>query len=247
LPASVRPGPGSEGRLDPQGVTARTAPSAPAMERLAQRSSSPRRSSRWSRPWGRWVLLGALGLVALVVLYYVVTLFQVWSTGRHDEARPVDAIVVLGAAQYDGKPSPLLAGRLDHALELYREGYAETIVVTGGKQPLDRFTEAAASAAYLEERGVPAGAIVREGEGRTSYESLQGVARLLEERGLDSVLIVTDPFHSLRSRLIAEDAGLEAYVSPTTTSVVTGAGSVARHLEEAAGVAVGRLLGFDRL
>ena len=94
---------------------------------------------------------------------------------------------------------------------------------------------------------MPAEAIVREGEGRTSYESLQGVARLLEERGLDSVLIVTDPFHSLRSRLIAEDAGLEAYVSPTTTSVVTGAGSVARHLEEAAGVAVGRLLGFDRL
>jgi uncharacterized SAM-binding protein YcdF (DUF218 family) len=238
----VRPGPGSEGRVDPEGVTATTAPSAPAMERLARRSSPPSRSSRWSRPWGRWVLLGALGLVALVILYYVVTLFQVWSTGRHDEARPVDAIVVLGAAQYDGKPSPLLAGRLDHALELHREGYGDTIVVTGGKQPLDRFTEAAASAAYLEERGVPAGAILQETTGRSSWDSLRGVASLLDAAGKERVLLVSDPAHSLRIEDMAEELGLTAFTSPTDLASPLG-----RLAKEAAGVALARFIGWDRV
>ena len=189
----------------------------------------------------------ALLLLAAVTGYYLISLYQVWSTGRDDQARPVDAIVVMGAAQYDGTPSPQLAGRLDHVAELWPQGVAPLVVVTGGNQPGDRFTEAEASAAYLQDRGVPADAIVREDQGHTSYESLQGVARVLSERGLRSVLIVTDPFHSLRSRLIAEDAGLEAFVSPTPTSVVTGGRSFVRHLEEAAGVAIGRLFGFDRL
>ena len=189
----------------------------------------------------------ALLLLAAVTGYYLISLYQVWSTGRNDQARPVDAIVVMGAAQYDGTPSPQLAARLDHVVELWPQGVAPLVVVTGGNQPGDRFTEAEASAAYLQDRGVPADAIVREDHGRTSYESLQGVARVLSERGLRSVLIVTDPFHSLRSRLIAEDAGLEAFVSPTPTTVVTGGQSFVRHLEEAAGVAVGRLFGFDRL
>jgi uncharacterized SAM-binding protein YcdF (DUF218 family) len=208
-------------------------------DRMAARSPARRNAGR--------VVRALLVLLAAAAGYYLISLYQVWSTGRSDQARPVDAIVVMGAAQYDGRPSPQLAARLDHVAELWPQGLAPLVVVTGGNQPGDRFTEAEASAAYLEERGVPAEAIVREGEGRTSYESLQGVARLLEERGLDSVLIVTDPFHSLRSRLIAEDAGLEAYVSPTPTSVVTGGRSFVRHLEEAAGVAVGRLFGFDRL
>ena len=99
-----------------------------------------------------------------VVGYYLVSLYQVWSTGRSDQARPVDAIVVMGAAQYDGDPSPQLAARLDHVAELWPQGLAPLVVVTGGNQPGDRFTEAEASAAYLVERGVPADAIVLEGE-----------------------------------------------------------------------------------
>jgi uncharacterized SAM-binding protein YcdF (DUF218 family) len=194
----------------------------------------------------RVLLAGALVLVAILG-YYAVTLYQVWSTGRSDQARPVDAIVVMGAAQYDGEPSPQLAARLDHVAELWPQGLAPLVVVTGGNQPGDRFTEAEASAAYLTERGVPADVIVREDAGSNSYESLQGVARLLDERGLSSVLIVTDPYHALRSRMTAEDLGLTAYVSPTRTSVVTGGESFVRHLREAAGVAIGRLVGFDRL
>jgi uncharacterized SAM-binding protein YcdF (DUF218 family) len=153
----------------------------------------------------------------------------------------------MGAAQYDGEPSPQLAARLDHVAELWPQGLAPLVVVTGGNQPGDRFTEAEASANYLVERGVPADAIVQETTGRDTYESLQGAADLLAERGLSRVLIVTDPYHSLRSRLTAEDVGLTAYVSPTPTSVVTGGESFGRELKEAAGVAIGRLVGFDNL
>ena len=183
----------------------------------------------------------------LVAGYFAVSFLQVWSTGRTDQARPVDAIVVMGAAQYDGEPSPQLAARLDHVVELWPQGIAPLVVVTGGNRPGDRFTEAQASAAYLTERGVPADAIVLEDRGTTSYESLQGVAGLLGERGLDDVLIVTDPYHALRSRLIAEDVGLRAHVSPTPTSVVTGGAQFTHQLEEAAGVALGRIVGFDRI
>ena len=202
--------------------------------------------ARRRRIWPRLLLVLA-GVFAIVALYLLVTLWQVWSTGRSDEARPVDAIVVMGAAQYDGRPSPQLAARLDHVIDLWPEGDAPLIVVTGGNRPGDRFTEAEASAAYLEEAGIPESAILQEGEGTSSYESLEGVDALLEARGLDRVLIVTDPYHALRSKLIAEELGLTASVSPTPTSVVTGSKALERHLAEAAGVAIGRIIGFDRL
>ena len=153
----------------------------------------------------------------------------------------------MGAAQYDGRPSPQLAARLDHVVELWPQGLAPLVVVTGGNIPGDRFTEAEASASYLAERGVPMDALLLENDGSNSYESLEGVAALLAERGLDEVLIVTDPYHALRSRLIAEEVGLNASVSSTDTSVVTGGESLRRHLQEAGGVAVGRIIGFDRL
>ena len=130
---------------------------------------------------------------------------------------------------------------------LYEDGVAPLIVVTGGKQPSDRFTEAEASAQYLVDRGVPSEAIAMEGAGRTTYQSLAGAAELLDQRGLDRVVLVTDPYHALRSRLIAQDVGLTAYVSPTPTSVVRGGNSVRRHLAEAAAVALGRIIGFDHL
>ncbi len=192
-----------------------------------------------------------VGLVAALVvgsfLYYAVTLAQVVQTGRSHSAAPADAIVVMGAAQYDGRPSPQLAERLDHVLTLWNQGAAPLVMVTGGKQPADRFTEAEASRRYLVDRGIPDSAIVAETEGRTTHESLEAAAPMLIERGATSVVLVTDPYHSLRSRLIAEDLGLDVDVAATPTSVVSGWGSVRHHLEEAAGVALGRIIGFDRL
>jgi uncharacterized SAM-binding protein YcdF (DUF218 family) len=138
---------------------------------------------------------------------------------------PVDAIVVLGAAQYDGRPSPVLAARLDHALRLWAEGLSPRIVVTGGKRPGDRFTEAQASAEYLMDRGVPDEVILREVQGATSWESLAASARILRERGLGSVVLVSDPYHAKRIAGIASELGLTAFTSPTRTSPETGARS----------------------
>lgn len=194
------------------------------------------------------ILGGLAALVLLVVGYYGVTLYQVWSTGRHDEARKVDAIVVMGAAQYDGRPSPLLKARLDHALELYRAKRAPVIVVTGGKLSGDRFTEAAASRRYLRDRDVPASAILAEDRGRSTWQSLEGVVDLLAKRTPKArVLIVTDPFHCLRAKLIAEELGLRAYVSATRSSPWGSGTQFRKSLKEAAGIALGRIIGFQRL
>ncbi len=195
---------------------------------------------------GRRIVQLVIVLLLLAFGYAAFSFWQVWSTGRADQARAVDAIVVMGAAQYDGRPSPQLAARLDHAADLFAEGFAPQVVVTGGKQAGDRFTEAEASAQYLVGRGVPSDAIVQESTGTTTYESLEAARSLLDD-SVDTVLIVTDPYHALRSRLTADEVGFTAYVSSTPDSVVTGTHELRRELGEAAGVAVGRIIGFDRL
>jgi uncharacterized SAM-binding protein YcdF (DUF218 family) len=128
---------------------------------------------------------------------------------------------------------------------LWQRGVASTVVTTGGNQPGDRFTEAEASKTYLVDRGVPGDSIVLENTSRNTYDAFRGVAELLP-RG-SSVLIVTDPFHALRSRLTAREHGFDAYVSPTPTSVVVGNTARNKELKEAAGVALGRIIGFRRL
>jgi uncharacterized SAM-binding protein YcdF (DUF218 family) len=198
----------------------------------------------------RWLRIAVKTVVVVLVVavgYYAVTLFQVWSVGRSDQARPVDAIVVMGAAQYDGRPSPELQARLDQVVLLWQRGLAPLVVTTGGKLPGDRFTEAEAGTEYLVAHGVPRAAILRENVAHTSYDSLVGVRDLLVARNLRSVLLVSDPFHSLRIRLVAEELGLTAYVSPTRTSPVRGRTELLREVKEAAGIALGRIIGFRRL
>lgn len=198
--------------------------------------------SAWLRPSRIGLLIaGALAL------YYVVNVVAVVRAARSDEAGPADAIVVLGAAQYDGRPSPQLAARLDHVVTLWNEGLAERVVVTGGNQPGDRFTEASASRDYLVERGVPDSAILAEDTSHNTYDSLAAVADLLEPLGAERVLLVTDPFHTARAELIAGELGLDARSSPTPTSVVDGWESFRLELKEAAGVSIGRVIGFRRL
>jgi uncharacterized SAM-binding protein YcdF (DUF218 family) len=195
----------------------------------------------------RRLAIVAAGLVGLGLAYYGFCLYRVWHSARSDAARPADAIVVLGAAQYDGRPSPVLAARLDHALALWQKGYASRIVVTGGKKPGDRFTEATASADYLIARGVPDTAILREVHGTSTWESLAATARILRNRGFDSVLVVSDPYHSLRARDTARELGLDAHSSPTRTSPVHGWAEWKRMFREAAGVGLARFIGYRRL
>jgi uncharacterized SAM-binding protein YcdF (DUF218 family) len=153
---------------------------------------------------------------AVVVLGLLVvggTAASIWWTARGDDRTATDAIVVLGASQFDGRPSSVLEARLEHARRLYEQGVAPVVVTVGGSREGDRFTEAEAGANYLQDRGVQD--VVAVGEGRNTLDSLRAVARVFDERGWDSATVVTDPWHSLRSRAIARDVGLEARTSPT--------------------------------
>jgi uncharacterized SAM-binding protein YcdF (DUF218 family) len=191
--------------------------------------------------------LKILGIVvAGVVLYFAVTLVQVWLTSRRYDARKAQAIVVMGAAQYDGVPSPDLRARLNEALLLYKEGYAPLIAVTGSKEKGDQFTEAESGARYLEYHGVPSEDIVEAG-GDDSWKNLADVEPTLRRRGVRSALIVTDPFHEDRSMAIASDMGLTPYPTPTRTSPITNWQTVPYFMKEAFGVALGRVIGFQNL
>jgi uncharacterized SAM-binding protein YcdF (DUF218 family) len=163
-----------------------------------------------------WLKIGGL-VVLLLVAYPIYLGFQVWSQSHRDENHSADAIVVLGAAQYDGDPSPIFKARLDQAVYLYGEGFSQVVIVTGGKRAGDRFTESEAGANYLVEQGIPATAIVGEDHGTTTLESLRAVRSIADEREIDSVLLVSDPMHSERIKRIATDLEFdEVYTSPAS-------------------------------
>ena len=144
--------------------------------------------------------------------------FRIWDVGQRDDQRPADAIVVLGAAQYNGRLSAILKARLDHAIELYDGGLAPYLVVSGGKAAGDITTEAASARAYALQHGVPAAAILAEDQGRTTLESLRGVATVMRDHGLATAVFVSDRSHMLRVLRIARDEGITAFGSPTATS-----------------------------
>lgn len=193
-----------------------------------------------------------VALAAVVgVLYVGLSVFEVWRVGRNEGPSRADVIVVMGAAQYDGRPSPLLQARLDHVVVLWEKGVAPVVVVTGGNQPGDRFTEASASARYLVDAGVPEDAIVREDSSRSTWEAVNTLKRMAWTepllRDAESYVFVTDPYHSLRTRLIAEENGFDASTSATGTSPLRGGTAIGKHLKEGLGVAAGRLIGFETL
>ena len=158
-----------------------------------------------------------LAIVILVLAYPAWLAYQIWDQSHSDEVRGADAIVVLGAAQYDGRPSLVFKARLDHAAFLYGEDLSDTIVVTGGTQPGDRFTEAEAGERYLSSEGIPEEDVLGEEEGTTTLESLTAVSGIAKREGIRSVLLVSDPLHSERIKRIANDLGFEAtYTSPAS-------------------------------
>jgi uncharacterized SAM-binding protein YcdF (DUF218 family) len=163
-----------------------------------------------------------LGLaVVFVPLLWTALVVAIILYGRRDEARDADAIVVLGAAQYVGRPSPVLRARLDHALELWGKGLADRLVLTGGTGMGDTTSEAAVGRRYVMQRGVPDSAILLENEGMTTSQSLHGVAALLAGNEGRRVILVSDPFHMLRLSILARRNGLEPYPSPTKTSPIS--------------------------
>lgn len=169
--------------------------------------------------------------VVLAALGYGLLLTWVWRASRQDERVSADTIVVLGAAQYNGRPSPVLRARLDHALQLYRLGLAKIIVVTGGIGTGDRVSEATVGHRYLRQQSVPDSALVVRADGRTTAESMHSVAEWMAERELKRVLLVSDPFHMARLKLEARRVHLEPYTSPTPTSpILKGSRAEMRYL-----------------
>jgi uncharacterized SAM-binding protein YcdF (DUF218 family) len=164
--------------------------------------------------------LGRLAFAAFVGTTVVAAWmsYRIWDAGNRDEQRPADAIVVLGAAQYNGRPSSILRARVEHAIDLYDAGFARFLIVTGGKAEGDRTTEAASARSLALERGVPEAAILVEDQGRTTLESLRGVGDVLRAHGLSTALFVSDRTHMLRVLKIAGDQGITAYGSPTSSS-----------------------------
>jgi uncharacterized SAM-binding protein YcdF (DUF218 family) len=186
-------------------------------------------------------------LLAGVLLYLAATFAQVWWTAGRDRAQAAEAILVLGAAQYEGRPSPVFRARLDHAAALYAQGIAPVVVVTGGQQAGDRVSEARTADAYLQAQGIPAEALRLEVDGRTSYESLAASARFLADEGIDEIVLVSDGWHLRRSAAIAASVGLTAHPSPAPGSPYSTVGALQQMARETVGLSLGRIIGFRRL
>ena len=187
-------------------------------------------------------------VLAVPVVYGLACMVEVFWFGRHDDRRPADAIVVMGAAQWNGRPSPVLAARLDHALALYRAHVAPLVIVTGGKLPADRFTEAGVSRDYLVAHGVPADAVLAEDQGRTSWQELRTVSAMVHARVAGrrpTVVLVSDPYHERRINGMAGELGLRPRPSPARTA--NEPLLPLHYIEEAVGVGFAHIFGYRNL
>jgi len=163
----------------------------------------------------RWLVRGVLGGLVALVLVVGGTAFRVWQYGRIDDRQHADVILVLGAAEYNGKPSPILQARLDHAAALFKQGVADQIVTVGGRKPGDQYTEAEASDFYLTSYGIPGSHVLAVNSGNDTLNSMRAAADVLHDHGWNTAVLVSDPWHMYRSETMARDSGIDAWTSPT--------------------------------
>ena len=168
----------------------------------------------------KWGTFLGIATVAALFVYGVYLYQEIRDAAVRDEARPADAIVILGAAQYNGRPSPVLKARLDHALELFKNGYATAIITTGSYGPDPNFSEAQVSTKYLVQRGIDVTNIVTEQGSGTTYDSIRAASNLIRQKGWKSVLVVSDGFHLFRVKQMLSDNGIIAYTSPAPNSPI---------------------------
>jgi uncharacterized SAM-binding protein YcdF (DUF218 family) len=171
----------------------------------------------------RHPILTTLVVAALCVIGVVAASgVAVWQAAHKDEASRVDhadVILVLGAAQYGGRPSPVFESRLRHAVVLYEKGFAEFVVVLGANKPGDVTTEAEAGRVWLlANSDIPPENVSASPRGTTTLESLEAAAEFMREHDLETAFLVSDPWHNLRIRRMARDLGIQAYVSATGAS-----------------------------
>lgn len=180
-------------------------------------------------------------LLLVLVLYLFANFMDVWVASKAELDNPAPAAIVLGAAQYNGEPSPVLRARLDRALELYKESQVDLVVVTGGGKVGDVTTEAKTGYDYLRAAGIPDSALLLEVQGVSTYESVGAAARILRNRDITRAILVTDSYHSRRAQLVAEEFGMEAEVA------LVGTSSFGRLFRESVAVSIGRITSFRRL
>ena len=199
------------------------------------------------RAFVRSALILIVGVSLALVSYVGASAMSLTWAGTHQHTKTVDAIVVMGAAQYDGVPSPLLASRLEHALNLWKQKQAPVIAVTGGKRAGDRFTEGDTSRRWLTDRGVPVTDIIVESVGHSTWESVENLAPLLSEAKVHSVVVVSSSWHAQRAALSLEELGFRAHSSASADGVLSGSSEKSKLIREIAGVSLGRIIGFGTL
>ena len=168
----------------------------------------------------KWGTLFGIAVLAGISIYGIYLYGQIRDSATRDEAQHADAIVILGAAQYNGRPSPVLKARLDHAYELFKDGYAPAIITTGSYGPDPNFSEAQVSTKYLVQRGVDAASILTEQGSGTTYDSIRAASNLIHQKGWKSALVVSDGFHLFRVKKMFGDNGIIAYTSPAPNSPI---------------------------
>ncbi len=195
---------------------------------------------KWSL---RWTPIVLVWFIAISFIYFGITYLQVWmASGSDDSSQGADAAVVLGAAQYNGEPSPVLAARLDRAYDLYEQGLVQMVVTTGSNQPGDLFTQGKAGYDYLREKGVPDEHLIVIVDGSSTYEELAATARQASRFGIETVVLVSDSYHTFRLRQISDEVGLEATVAPTS-----GKAGFSHLMRETVAAGLGRIFGYRRL
>jgi len=199
------------------------------------------------RAFVRSAIVLTLGVCIALISYVGIAAASLTWVGTHQYTKTVDVIVVMGAAQYDGVPSPLLASRLQHALDLWKQKQAPVIAVTGGKRVGDRFTEGDTSRRWLTDRGVPAADIIVESVGRSTWESIENLAPLLNNADVRSVVVVSSSWHVQRAALSLEELGFRAHSSASPDGVLSGSSEKSKLIREIAGVSLGRVIGFGTL
>jgi uncharacterized SAM-binding protein YcdF (DUF218 family) len=170
---------------------------------------------------GRFIWRTMAGSIVVLIVIWAGWMCAVVVWSSMDQAQPAGSIVVLGAAQYDGRPSPVLRARLDHGIDLWNKGMGKLLIVTGGKGYGDTTSEAAVGRLYARKHGIPDTAIVLENRGRTTRESMLAVSEILGHRGISSAILVSDPFHMLRLSILGSRFGITTYTSPTLTSPIS--------------------------
>lgn len=199
------------------------------------------------RAFVRSALVLTVGVSIALVSYVAIAAVSITRAGTHHDTTSVDAIVVMGAAQYDGVPSPLLESRLEHALDLWKQKQAPVIAVTGGKQAGDRFTEGDTSRRWLTDKGVPLAAIIVESVGSSTWESVENLAQLLNNANVRSVVVVSSSWHVQRAELSLDELGFRAHGSASADGVLSGSSENSKLIREIAGVSLGRIIGFGTL